>query len=254
MKVLGKCRLCLRENRELQSSHFIPAAIHKVCQRRIKQLIGLDGTSFRHTPGQMVGRLLCSFCEQRFNRRGEDWTIKNMARRDEFPLQACLKRAQATEAYRNSSTCSIPGVDVEKLAYFTISILWRASVHRWFDSEGGQTVETISLEKYQEPIRRFLIDGITWPTNLLLFISIWPWANPPLTFQIPIQKEAKGLNSFQFSIPGLTFNLTPRSSTQLNLGHKYPESVIFIEATKIHRFTTNWKSRFVTWIPWKHLF
>jgi hypothetical protein len=251
VSVLGKCRLCLREHRELQNSHFMSAAIHKVCRSRNIEPIALDGRSLRPTHGQMVDRLLCSFCEQRFTQRGEDWTIKNMARRSEFPIQNCLKRAKAMQTHREFAAQSIPGVDTDKLAYFAISIFWRASVHQWFDSEANQPIETISLGKYKEPLRRFLIDGATWPTDVLLFISIWPWPNPPLTFQVPSHKERNGLKSFQFRIPGLTFDLTPRSIAPVNLGREYPDSVIFIETTKIW-FPANWKSRVATWMPWKH--
>jgi hypothetical protein len=81
---VGTCRLCLRENEELQNSHLIAAAIYKVCKDGAKQPIMVGGGTARRSSGQIADELLCRDCEQRFSKNGETWVIENMAQQGGF--------------------------------------------------------------------------------------------------------------------------------------------------------------------------
>lgn len=62
MKV-GTCRLCLRENRELQNGHFISAAIYQVCKDGNKQPILAGRGTSRHTGGQIAMQCPNKVCD-----------------------------------------------------------------------------------------------------------------------------------------------------------------------------------------------
>src|SRR5689334_16891808 len=66
----GTCKLCLNV-RELQQSHFIPAALYPKNQI----LFGTTPTAALISPDEVADYLLCSECEQRFNRLGESYVL-----------------------------------------------------------------------------------------------------------------------------------------------------------------------------------
>jgi hypothetical protein len=234
---IGRCRLCLRANQELQNSHFISAAIYKVCKSRNKQPIPVGGGPSRPTGRHIADELLCRACEQRFSKYGEAWTIKNMARRRRFRIQAILENAQPTVTNNRLAVFGqVAGIDVERLVYFALSIFWRASVHRWRDPDTDRIVETISLGDFEEPIRQFLVSGTTWPSHVVVLVSVWPCRNPPLIFRTPVVAKQDGFENFEFSIPGITFKLATDSGIPDNLrqmcSQSLPRGLITVEMTQ----------------------
>jgi hypothetical protein len=231
MKV-GKCRLCLRDNQELQNSHFISSAIYKVCKDGNKQPIMVGGGTSRHTGGQISDELLCRDCEQRFSKNGEGWTIANMARQGVFPIQAVLEKTQALFANDHFAAFGqVAGVDVDQLIYFALSIFWRASVHQWLEPDTDRPIQTIALGEYEELLRQFLVNGAPWPKDVVVLVSVWPYANPPLMLHTPVAAKRDGFESFMFSIPGLTFTLAAGTRIPENLrqmcSHSSPQRFIF---------------------------
>ncbi len=113
---IGTCRLCLRENQELQNSHFIPAAIYKICKDGNKQPIMVGGGTARHSSGQIADELLCRDCEQRFSKNGEAWTIANTARQEGFPIHGILEKAHPLLANeRLVAFGQTAGIDLDQL-------------------------------------------------------------------------------------------------------------------------------------------
>jgi len=229
---IGTCRLCLRENQELQNSHFISAAIYQACKEGEKQPIMVGGEAARHTSGQIADELLCRECEKRFSMDGEAWTIANMARRDGFPLQAILEKTPPLLANDHFAAFGhVAGIDVDKLVYFALSIFWRASVHEWHDPNTHRIIKTISLGEYEEPIRQFLAKETPWPRDVVVLISVWPNATPPLVLHTPVAAQREGFKTFMFSIPGLTLTLSAGIKIPDMLrricSHSSPERFIF---------------------------
>src|SRR5579862_6416188 len=79
--------------------------------------------------------LLCSECEQRFHREGEDWVLRYSARDDstfklrEVLLLSCGEHLPQSE--RIFRCGDIPELNVNALCYFALSVIWRASVRDW---------------------------------------------------------------------------------------------------------------------------
>src|SRR6266849_165054 len=73
----GQCKLCL-QNRELRKSHFMPAALWAGARdRSLKNPnpVVMTATVSKTSSNQLWTRLLCSACEDRFNRNGERYVL-----------------------------------------------------------------------------------------------------------------------------------------------------------------------------------
>jgi len=100
------------------------------------------------TSKEIWAYLLCSECEQRFHKYGENYVLKNCYRGPaDFPLQTALVQSgppivlPKARVYR---TQNVSGIEIDKLVYFASSMFWRASAHLWKDGEG--VLDTPSLD------------------------------------------------------------------------------------------------------------
>jgi hypothetical protein len=120
--------------------------------------------------------LLCSACEQRFNEKGEKYVLGLMNSRDqEFRLLDILKGSQVTAVghlWSQYSAEHTPTIDREKLAYFGISVFWRASVATWTDASGVSEVGIDLGEKYNEEVRRYLLGETKVPDLAFLVVYV----------------------------------------------------------------------------------
>lgn len=65
---------------------------------------------------------------------------------------------------------AITEIEVEKLAYFAASILWRGSAHQW--RFGKQLLTRISLGPYEEELRQYLLGQAQFPRNAVLAVDV----------------------------------------------------------------------------------
>lgn len=124
----GTCALC-QKTRELQESHLIPSALYKRLRDQSSSNpnpVVFDSKDERQTSFQAVQPLLCTECEQRFHRLGEDWTLARNARDARtFPLRELLLSETATKIHDDLQyfrTVDLPAVNADALSYFALSI------------------------------------------------------------------------------------------------------------------------------------
>lgn len=214
MTQVGQCKLCLSQ-KELMDSHFLPASIYKLCRDGAtgQNPIAVSRGVAKHTTEQISDYVFCSDCEKRLNENGEVWIHLNMARPEGFLIRDALEKvppAMATDNFAIYAGSTVPGIDMDQLSYFGLSIFWRAAVHRWPSLNAGEPrMDKLSFNKYEEPIRLFLLNGAPVPPNISLLISVWPWKNPqpPIAFHTPVGKRTPDWHSYSFYIPGLNFKL-----------------------------------------------
>ena len=151
--------------RDLCDSHVIPAGFYRIL--RAGETPGQDPVLVHKTTAfvssdQARAHLLCSDCEDRFNRGGENWVLKNCWRSPAtFPLHAALTTAKVL--FDDGDICAyagktVPGVDVDKLIYFGASVFWRASVCT--SRLGRVKEERLRLGPYQNVLRLYLLAWI----------------------------------------------------------------------------------------------
>src|SRR6266566_1683964 len=131
----GQCKLCLQD-KNLRDSHLLPRALYKMTRdpaRNPPDPIVITSKITVRTSKQVKDYLLCQDCEHLFNKNGEHWVMQQVYNGKDFPLFDRLKLAlhvyadPILQAYSGTAV----GIDTGKLAYFALSVLWRASVHKW---------------------------------------------------------------------------------------------------------------------------
>jgi hypothetical protein len=203
------CKLC-REDRQLRESHFLPAAVYAQLRENSQQNpnpVLMTSRISLTTSRQITGRVLCAECEERFSRLGETWVLANMARLEGFPIQEALaatKPIAANENFAYYSTAGILAINMDALAYFALSMFWRASAHTWRNVSG--LMEGIELGPYEEAIRHFLL-GDRFPADTVILVSIWPTKDVLPAAYTPRRGRAPGYHCCNFLIPGLEFKL-----------------------------------------------
>jgi hypothetical protein len=163
----------------------------------------------QQTSRQAVQYLLCSDCEGRFDRGGENWVLKHCYRgKGRFRLRTLLEESPPLYAKLDFTICSAsrPDVSIDQLAYFAVSVFWRASVVDWWSSQ--QKYESIELGvKYQEEVRKFLLGETGLSQNFAVTVILSRLTRPVLAFNFPHSSRFNGVHSHRLHIPGMTFLL-----------------------------------------------
>ncbi|MGA2905229.1 MAG: hypothetical protein ABSD98_15475 [Candidatus Korobacteraceae bacterium] len=170
--IVGKCELCL-EKRELQDSHLIGRAIY----RHIREDEGEDPIVMTpdvvlQTSRQVSDYVFCKECEDRFNRGGEHDVTGLVWRRARFPfldrINLSLYRREGNHAVVSGERI---GIDTDKLAYYAVSVVWRAAVHVW-RTIGQQTTSVFLAPDQQENLRRYLVGESPLPENASVVVTV----------------------------------------------------------------------------------
>ena len=167
----GKCKLCLRM-KELQDSHFIPRAMYKylrTASEKNPNPVVVGRTRAATTSKQLKDHLLCAECEDLFNKNGENEILKWVWNGKHFPLGDRL--SVAVPLYTDPVTARFSGtsisVDTGKLAYFALSVIWRAAIHEWDLPFDGKTT-LLNLGAVEEPIRKYLLGTAGFPSEVVV--------------------------------------------------------------------------------------
>ena len=150
---VGICKLCL-QNKDLRKSHLVPAAMYKYArspEAANPTTVKVDRQGAKPIARQVADYVLCSDCEQRLSKYGENWMMKQVWNGRSFPLGALLNVALPDQTFTNFVAFSgaAVGIDTDSLAYFALSVFWRAAVHTWKTSPYSTTT-AISLGEYEK--------------------------------------------------------------------------------------------------------
>jgi hypothetical protein len=213
----GQCRLCL-ETKALRDSHLIPAAFYRLLRtpgKKNPNPIVVNPNFQGRTSEQVRGRLLCGTCEDRFNLAGEDWVLRNCWRsRTQFRLRGALLAAtpiRSNPPYEGFAGASIPGVDVDKLAYFAASIFWRGCLHGWRGAR-GHVQDPLMLGRYAHELRLFLLGERGFPADVVLVTALGVSMEVARTGVVihPWTKERHphmGYEHHRFVVPGICIDM-----------------------------------------------
>jgi len=209
--MLGTCKLCTL-TKDLQESHLMPRALYRMARGS-----GANGNQDPHvltakvrkpTSHQIKDYVLCRDCEQRFSTNGEDYVMRLVTKRNgQFPLLDILK-AKATplrgKKWTAYTTAQTPDLDRSKIAYFALSVFWRASIHTW-EQESGEKQRIDLGKKYNEEIRRYLLVETPIPKNATLLVAACTDEESQKTFYVPEENEKVKDRSFGFLARGIFF-------------------------------------------------
>jgi hypothetical protein len=193
----GKCKLC-GEERELQDSHLLPAAVYRMCRSETDQVadpIGIRNDrkikAFRvfQTSKQITGHALCFSCEQILNTKGEDWVLPQLSTiHGGFPLFEKLTTIEPAIVEGDMAayeSVKVPYIHTDSLIHFAMGIFWKGAAHDWQTGHG-----TLRLEfgPYRDQIRTFLLGG-NFPKHAYLMINAVPPTYPTVSAYVPYQRS-----------------------------------------------------------------
>jgi hypothetical protein len=207
----GKCKLCLLE-KDLQESHLMPRALYRKArgsgQKGNQDPHLLRASGRRPSSYQVTDYVFCRECEQRFSKNGEEYVMGLVTRQDlRFPFLEMLDAIPTitkTEKWRMYSAAQTPNIDRAKIAYFALSLFWRASVHTW-QMDDGEKVRIELGSKYNEEIRRYLLGEASIPHNAALLVTACTDRESQISFFMPGENKKVKDRSFGVGVRGLFF-------------------------------------------------
>ena len=210
---VGRCGLCL-QNKDLQESHFFPAALYKLSRDPSRGTdpnpVVVTRKRSRTTSDQVFRHFLCRDCEGRFSKKGEHPVLAQCARQNgSFRLRDLLESASpilSTNQYKVFDVQPLLGNNIENYLYFAASIFWRASACSW--RMETDYVGKISLgTKYQEEFRHYLLGQKPFPPKARIFVHVSSENPPDLITVFPCTTRVGLARRHKFYIPGLLFTL-----------------------------------------------
>lgn len=214
--MIGTCKLCKREEQDLQESHLMPQGMYKRIRSVEKENphpILIDRTGSRPTSDQITDFVFCRDCEKRFDQCGENYALRMAAFRGRFRLQEELEATIPSldkNEFRGYAVVETPGIKRDELAYFALSVFWRASIHTWPPLTQGSEPVRIDLGKMNnEALRRYFLKESDVPSTVsLLFIACTDSASQG-SLQMPnLGTKENFVWSYGFVACGYLFNLS----------------------------------------------
>jgi hypothetical protein len=210
---VGICALC-RQTKHLRDSHLLPAGVLRLLRDdSLKNpnpfLMSLDHVG--QTSSQAKQYLLCGDCEQRFSEKGEKWIINHCYHESDrsFQLRDRLNAAKPIFSGSNGGAydaSKIGGIDIEKLVYFSASVIWRASVRNWQLQKQPYGAIQIGAG-HQEELRQYLLGKAPLPQNAVSIVYVSTSDVPPLMVGYPDSLHDVHKDIHRFYIPGIWFHL-----------------------------------------------
>jgi hypothetical protein len=170
------CKLCLL-TKDLRDSHMLPSAVWRLLNepgQKLRHPILITEKVALTTSRQIHDYVLCDICEQLLNINGEDCTISQMRGKRAFPLLQRLHVAlpMASVGTVSSYNGAAIGVETEKLAYFALSVVWRAGAHKWRNLYSDESTYSIDLGLFLELMRQYLLGMAPFPSNVTVTVRV----------------------------------------------------------------------------------
>jgi hypothetical protein len=213
--VIGTCKLCLRAGQPLQESHLMPAGMYRRIRSTHKNPhpILFTKNSSRPSSRQVKDYVLCKQCESRFDSLGENYALRVAAQKARFRILEELESAPPSlvnSEWRGFAVVTTPGIKRDHLAYFALSVFWRASVHRWPSLSTRGRAPGIELgSENNEALRRYLLGESVVPSTMSLFFVVLTDALSRSAMNLPVFSHKKAFCwSYGFLACGLQFLLS----------------------------------------------
>lgn len=242
------CKLCLR-NKDLQNSHGLSRSLYKKLRSRGKGNTDpcvVTAREFRRSSEQYTDYVFCKECERRLNNGGENYVMRILPGKNRFPLLEILDDARpyrtgnGWKAYRAVDT---PEIDRDKLAYFGISIFWRASVHTW-TLKDHKPIHIDLGAKYNEALRRYLMAETGVPAQANLSVMVCTDLLNRKLMNPPTEHDTHRPRSYGFLACGVDFDFcisktAPSWARHLSLMTKPDQLIISYDGEKYPKWHLN---------------
>lgn len=184
----------------------MPAALYP---KKVKQQFAIR-TRTGIVKSEIKDILLCADCEELFNRNGESEVLRYVAAKSvkSFPLLERLRVAVPREEHPEVSRFAgyEVGLDMNRFAYFAMSVVWRRAAHNWtlFD---GSTPPGSPLGDFQEEIRRYLLQNSSLPPDMVVLVIVCTDIESRKLWTPPNPEVAENCINFRFLLRGIFFRV-----------------------------------------------
>lgn len=170
----GKCALC-HQSRPLLLSHLIGRAIYRMSREKGFNPVVMTPRLATHTQHQVKEYMFCEKCEDLFNKGGESYVSTLVYNGQSFPLLDRIKLAPFAGRVVSNGLERFSGeklgINTDKLAYYAVSLVWRAAVYKWRTLEDQTT--TVELdEKRKEQFRQYLLGNTGLPDDVGVVVTV----------------------------------------------------------------------------------
>lgn len=204
-----RCPLCQQDTdvAQLRKSHFIPAALYRPKNGSLRY--GTRSASGKLTK-HIKDFLLCSDCEQLLDQNGESEVLLHIAPKKgkSFPLSEKLRLALPRESMPDFDRFAGNdiGLDMDKFAYFALSVVWRAAVHDWLMPD-GVLLPRMAIGDFEPPIREYLLGTGRFPPDTAVIVIVCSDVEARRVWTTPtVNVEANCVN-FRFLARGVFFRV-----------------------------------------------
>lgn len=127
--IIGICALCLNE-KELRDSHFFPKfvyrSINRIKKNKTEKILLQHNRNATPLFHEIKKYFLCSCCENKLNKNGEDYTARLITASDKHPPKLHIIYLNYMSGKMLYYRSEIENLDNQKIVYFATSIFWRA--------------------------------------------------------------------------------------------------------------------------------
>lgn len=173
MPHLGVCKLCL-DSKPLRKSHFMPAALYPKHVKKEMEF-AIKGRGVSRSAQELTTWALCADCERTLDQNGESEVLRHVAPKStkSFPLHERLRLALPRDNVAGAARFAgyDVGLDMDKFAYFAMSIVWRRAAIDWTSFDGSVYPAT-PLGDFQEQIRQYLLNNTTLPPEMVVLVIV----------------------------------------------------------------------------------
>jgi hypothetical protein len=104
------------------------------------------------------------------------------------------------------AAANVAGVCRNSIVYFGASVFWRAAVHTWAVPMTSTSIR-IDLRRYEDGLRRFLLDEGALPENIVMSVRVSSLDSLLEVATLPHSRTDSGYHVHDFTIPGVAFAL-----------------------------------------------
>ncbi len=189
---------------------MIPRALYKLARQPGFDPVVMTPALAMHTSRQIRDFVFCRECEQRFSRNGEDYVMKLVLRNNSFPLLDRLVFVRVPKTVKNgvaTYATTKTEIDTRTMAYFALSVFWRAAVHRW-TTLGSQGTSFELPSEEMEPVRKFLLGELGFPAraHIVMTVCLDEISQGHVLSPYGLENEAKSI-SHMLLVRGIFFRL-----------------------------------------------
>lgn len=205
---IGTCRLCLEE-KDLLKSHFMPAALYPKHVKKKMEFV-MRGGKVTTDGLEMTARALCPDCERRFDEGGESEVLAAITPKliKRFPLHNRMRLAVPRDEFGGAARFAgyDLGLDMDKFAYFAMSIVWRRAAIQWTAFDGSILPRT-PLGTFEEQLREYLLRPAKLPPDMAVIVLVDSSKEMRRVWMPPAPEVLDSCLNFRFLVRGIFFRV-----------------------------------------------